>query len=278
MLTYKLDRLTGPQALLPTPDTAGLKLLLPIISEMSKLTYDNSDPDMNAMIEQIVQLITAGTLLATALNKLESFGAAAGARVHKDKGYAVMTGIRSARVKLQVAANKLEDCKPTQTFGTEEGDVVAKGQLLELDPFSSFEKLLKNEIFDDCIAQRALNTTNNLKGLSDNIETALQGMQLGGSKYWRDGLGSANLEELQERADSTLRQQVDGTVLKQSVEKYIEARIHKMCRAGVNSHWLSCYLVTLSLWISGVISSKHHTHRNPHSMRHKKHPNKLINC
>lgn len=141
------------------------------------------------------ELLSAGALLQSAINKLESYGKSASARLSKDKGFVLLSVIAKTGSKLQETAdaiNKLQQSDWEELVVSTACNKSARQSLVNETFAEEFMPKIHHEIFQDCIRTYLAEQSVLIDQSKDKVLAACMSKQQGGTDDWQHGLASTD--------------------------------------------------------------------------------------
>lgn len=234
------------QALLPTPAVQELKEAMPNLKSFAAM--DQSEKKVVKLLDLYTQCISNGVFMKTTINKLESMGTSAQARLAKDGDYKLLGFLFKSRKKHR---QFLQDIEQERTALLGEGgqedseEDTPRVGLLRLDLKAKFDQVMNDMMFEDLVGFQCGQAQVNLTKLVNDMEGYCQGFHVSGHSNWRGHM----LEESSLPAILTAAGKValDPNKLMNAPDNWLKDRY--LFRS---TDLCECVCVNLSLWFDGL--------------------------
>lgn len=213
-------------------DSAALKADVGVFQDIVKVSFGKCRADVqeNAVCKMLglaTEMLSTGSLLQSAIKKLESFGKNADNRLAKDKGHTLLGVIARTSKRYNEIEEEMytlrESGWPNFAVSIEESDLQERHDLMTSSIFGSFAQFLHHESFEDCIRRHVSQECVKVDQLKDKIIAGCRRKQRGGQDCWSTGLeDSADFKAVAEQA-RTQWQGLDAEGLDTQWNAFVEA-------------------------------------------------------
>lgn len=230
------------QALLPSPPVEDLKVAIPslhLVAQIGAVVGETADKKAKLM-NIYSQLLSNAVFMRTTINKLESMGSDATARLEKDKNQTLLGFLARSRRKHREDLESMCDLQrqllgvasvpDEQSSLTEESPTV---KLFGFDFQKKFADLMADTMFIDLVGTQCLQLKAALTTIANDIEALCQDLHINGGKNWKAEL----------REDAT-----QEALLAAAEAVKLEPRFMKMPEQFLEVPWLL-------IWLMGVDDS-----------------------
>ena len=211
--------------------TAGVKLDLALLAQVSSLAFKNTDAaGYHALFLAKRALIEATGNYVLHINKLVAAGPDAQSIVNVDKkrGRSLVKNVRASYAKLaecHVSWREKKDHIQAELSEklTGHGGWEGVARLMDFD-LGSACGVDDHELFQECVQLHVSEFAASLKALRDSMLKDVNGLQKDGQNYWRNSVeDTATLEELLESASILKPGALKAMALSQNLMKMVEA-------------------------------------------------------